>query len=180
MKMKPTRKMQFKRRVEGKTDYSRRLKLLISDRSRMVVRKSLKYIRVQIVGFDEIGDKTLLAVGSNALPALGWKFACDNTPAAYLTGFLAGNMAKGKKIKDAVLDIGLYPSVKGSTIYAVVKGAIDGGLDVSADESVFPSEDRIKGEHIAKNNEKFKDMPKEFEKVKAKIAGSSYGKGESK
>ena len=88
MKIKPTRKFQFKRRMEGKTDYSRRLKLLISERPRMVVRKSLKYIRVQIVGFDETGDKTMLAVGSNVLPALGWKFACDNTPAAYLTGFL--------------------------------------------------------------------------------------------
>jgi large subunit ribosomal protein L18 len=170
-KMKPTRKMHFRRRREGRTDYKARLKLLKSEMPRMVVRKSIKYIRVQIIDFDNIGDKTLVAVGSNALAEMGWKFSCANTPAAYLTGLLAGNAAKAKKIKEAVLDIGLHPSVKGSKIYAVVKGAIDAGLDVACDKSMFPSEERIKGEHIAKNDEKSKDITKEFEKIKGKILG---------
>ena len=177
-KLKPTRKMQFKRRIEGRTDYKGRLKLLKSERPRMVVRKSIKYIRVQIVNFEEIGDKTVVAVGSDMLAGMGWKFACSSTPAAYLTGLMAGNAAKSKKIKDVVLDTGLYPSVKGSKLYAVVKGAIDAGLAVPCDKSMLPSDERIKGEHIAKHNEKFKDMPKEFEKMKEKILAGKTNKGE--
>lgn len=172
-KFKPTRKMKFRRRRESKTDYSARLKLLTSELPRMVIRKSIKYIRVQIIDYEVEGDKTVAAVSSGDLVGMGWKFSCANTPAAYLTGLLLGKVAKEKKIKKAVLDMGLYPSVKGSKMYAVVKGAIDAGLEVSCDESVLPAEDRIKGEHISGNNEKFNDITKEFEKIKVKIMGES-------
>lgn len=165
--MKPTYTMPFKRRREGKTNYQKRLRLLLSKKPRLVVRKSLKYICAQIVQFEKIGDKTLAAASSQELKKLGWKFACDNLPAAYLTGLLIGKKAAENKIKEAVLDSGLYPSTKGSRIYAVLKGAVDSDLKVSYDEKILPSEERIKGLHI----QKFKDLPQEFEKIKQKILG---------
>jgi large subunit ribosomal protein L18 len=174
-KLKPTYKMPFRRRREGKTDYSKRLALLKSEMPRIVVRKSLKYITAQIVEYDAIGDKTIASATSRQLQALGWKFSCDNIPAAYLTGLLIAKKAVEKKVKKAVLDIGIYESTKGSRIYAVVKGARDGGLELAVKEEMFPSEDRISGKHIA-SQEKFKDMPAQFEKIKKSILGKVKGK----
>jgi large subunit ribosomal protein L18 len=169
MKLKPTYRMPLKRRRLGKTDYKKRLKLLLSKKPRLVVRKSLKYIRAQIVEFAKEGDKTLAAASSEELKKLGWKFACDNLPAAYLTGLLIGKKALKKGIKEAILDAGLYHSTSGSRIYAVVKGALDAGLKVPVAEKVLPKEERIKGLHIASYLEKFKNLPDEFEKIKQKI-----------
>jgi len=178
-KLKPTYKMPFRRRKEGKTDYRKRLVLLKSEKPRLVVRKSLKYITAQLVEYSEAGDKTIASTNSKQLVGLGWKFACDNTPAAYLTGLLIAKKAEkaGRKITEAVLDAGLYPSTKGSRIYAVAKGARDAGLDIAVDESVLPSDERIIGSHIAKANaERFKDLPAEFEKMKEIILGKILGK----
>jgi len=160
--------MPFRRRRLGKTDYRKRLKLLLAKRPRLVVRKSLKYVRAQVVGYSKGGDRILAAASSEELKKLGWKFACDNLPAAYLTGLLIGKEALQKGIKEANLDIGLYPSTKGSKLYALVKGAIDAGLKVPCDEAILPSEERISGKHIAAQ-ERFKSLPKEFEKIKQKI-----------
>jgi large subunit ribosomal protein L18 len=171
MRLKPTYRMPFKRRREGKTDYKKRLKLLLSKKPRLVVRKSLKYIRAQIVEFDKVGDKTLVAVSSEELKKLGWKFSADSLPVAYLTGLMIGKKATKKEIKEVVLDSGLYPSTAGSKIYAVVKGALDAGLKVPVEEKVLPKEERIKGLHIASYLEKFKNLPEEFEKTKGKILG---------
>lgn len=169
MKLSPTYKMQFKRRREGRTDYANRLKLLYSSKLRLVVRRSLKYMKVQIVDFDKIGDKTLATASSEELKKIGWKFSCDNLPAAYLTGLLVGKKAVKAGIKEVILDSGLYSSTKGNRIYAVVKGAIDAGLKIPVSEDILPSEERIKGYHIAKYLERFADLPKEFEKIKQKV-----------
>ena len=69
----------------------------------------------------------------------------NNLPSAYLTGFLAGLRAKSKGIDNAVLDIGLNPPVKGSKVYAALKGVVDAGLDVPVDPETFPAEERING-----------------------------------
>ncbi|MHA1743842.1 MAG: 50S ribosomal protein L18 [Candidatus Heimdallarchaeota archaeon] len=169
MKFKPTYKMPFKRRRLGKTNYKKRLKLLLSKKPRLVVRRSLNYIRAQIVEFSKQGDKTIAEASSKELKKLGWNFATDNLPAAYLTGLLIGKKAQEKGIKEAILDAGLYTSTPGNRIYAVVKGAIDAGLVVPADEKIFPKEERIKGSHISSFLEKFRNMPEEFEKIKEKI-----------
>lgn len=165
MKLSPTYKMPFKRRRLGKTDYQKRLKMLTSKKLRLVVRKSLKYITAQIVEFTKEGDKTLVSATSKELKKHGWKFATDNLPAAYLTGLLIGKKASQKGVKEVILDSGLYPSTKGSRIYAVVKGAVDSGLKVPISEDIFPKEDRIKGLHV----QKFKVLPQEFEKIKEKL-----------
>ncbi|MEM5790957.1 MAG: 50S ribosomal protein L18 [Candidatus Aenigmatarchaeota archaeon] len=165
MKVSPTYRIQFKRRREGKTDYKRRLKLLSSKKPRLVVRKSLKYIRAQIIEFDKKGDKTIASAFSKELEKFGWKYSFKNLPASYLTGLLIGKRAIEKGVKEAILDIGLYPSTKGSKIYACGKGALDAGLKIPIKEEILPSEERIKGEHIVK------DLPKTFEEIKKKILG---------
>lgn len=170
MKLSPKYKMPFKRRREGKTNYRQRLGLLKSGEHRLVVRKSLKYVTAQITNSDKKGDRVLAVATSRELKKMGWTFACDNLPAAYLTGLLIGKKCLDKKINHAVLNSGLYTSVKGSRIYAVVKGAKDAGLDIPVDEEILPDDERLKGLLIAKN-EKFKSLPSEFEKAKEKIMG---------
>ncbi len=170
MKLSPRYRMPFKRTRLGKTDYKRRLKLLKSRTPRLVVRRSLNYITAQIVEFYIKGDKILLSSYSRQLKKIGWKFACDNLPAAYLTGFAIGKQAVKNNIKEAILDSGLYASKKGNRIYAVVKGALDAGLSIPVSKEILPSDDRISGKHIAVND-KFKELPSEFAKIKQAIAG---------
>ncbi len=139
----------LKRRREKKTDYHQRLALLKSGLPRLVVRKSNRYIRVQLVEYDPKSDKIIFTVLSKKLRDYGWGYSFANTPAAYLTGLLAGFIARKKGYGKAVLDIGLQRSTKGNRIYAVVKGCVDAGLEVPHGTEVIPSEDRIRGEHIA-------------------------------
>jgi large subunit ribosomal protein L18 len=181
----------FRRRVEGKTDYYRRLRLLHSKKSRLVVRKSLNNIRAQIVSYEKEGDKIIVSAFSPELSKLGWKYSSANTSAAYLTGLLCGSRAIGKGQKEAVLDIGLHNPINKSKIYAVLKGALDAGLTIPHGEKALPSEERIQGKHIvdfaselAKKDKKAyekqfssylknktipEDISKTFEAVKKKI-----------
>jgi large subunit ribosomal protein L18 len=167
----PTYKMPFRRRREGKTNYTKRLKLLLSRKPRLVVRKSLKYITAQIIKFDEKGDITITSFTSKNLKKLGWNFSCDTVPAAYLTGLMIGKKAREKNIEEAILDLGLYRSTKGSRIYAVVKGALDAGLKIPVDLEMLPSEDRIQGKHLSQFSEKFEVLSENFKNVKQKILG---------
>ena len=63
-----------------------------------------------------------------------------------------------------VLDLGLQRSVKGSRIYAALKGVVDAGININCNKKVFPNEERIKGLHT-----KRKDIEKKFEEIKNKI-----------
>jgi large subunit ribosomal protein L18 len=142
-------KLAFKRRKEGKTDYKARLKLMGQNKHRFVVRISNKHIIAQIITMKTDGDETLVGVNSKELEKLGWKAGGKNISAAYLTGFLCGKRALKNNITEATMDIGLKTSLKGSKIYAVLKGAVDAGLDIPHDDSVIPDQDRINGEQIA-------------------------------
>jgi large subunit ribosomal protein L18 len=172
MKISPTYRLPFRRKIEGKTDYKRRLKLLQSGKPRLVVRRSLNSIRAQIIVFDEKGDRTIASANSRSLKKIGWSFACDSIPAAYLVGLAIGKTALKNNISEVVLDLGLYRATKGGRVYAVAKGALDAGLKVPSDAGVFPSEYRISGKHIAAFKEKFKDLPAKFEEIKQMIMGS--------
>lgn len=161
-------KVDYRRKREGRTNYRKRLELLKSGKSRLVVRKSNRYITAQIVDYNDKGDKVILTTRSSELKKFNWKFSMRNTPAAYLTGLIIGYKAKLKNINSAILDIGLQRSTKGSCIYALVKGAIDAGLKVPISEEIFPDEDRIKGKVISgyrKNDE----IMKNFEETKKLI-----------
>lgn len=161
----PRYAVRYRRRREGKTNYQKRLKLLISRLPRLAVRKSNSYITVQIISYDPAGDKTLLTVNSAKLKEFGWNSGYKNTPAAYLTGLLAGKLAKGK-VKQAIADIGMHNAAKGAKVFAAVKGAVDAGLHITFDTKMI-SEDRITGKHILAYSKK--DITKDFEAAKAKI-----------
>jgi len=161
-------RLKFRRRREGKTNYRKRLALLKSGKPRVIVRKSNKNIRVQFAIYDFNGDRiTASAIGSD-LRKYGWTYSLSNTPAAYLTGLLAGKRALKKGIKEGVLDIGLHTPRRGAKVFAALKGVVDAGIDVPYGEEILPSEDRIYGKHI---NEEIEEKVKE---IKNKIE-EEYG-----
>lgn len=162
-------KTPHRRRKEGKTDYRARLKLLKSRKPRLIIRKSSNNIICQLVDYKVDGDITLASAHSTELKKLGWKGHTGNLPAAYLTGLLFGTKAK---TKEDVFDIGLQGSVKGSRLYAALKGAVDAGLNIPHSGDILPKPDRISGKHIVAYNKKAAGITKDFEAVKKKILGS--------
>ncbi|RLI54811.1 MAG: 50S ribosomal protein L18, partial [Candidatus Thorarchaeota archaeon] len=135
--------------------YYRRRRLLLSRKPRLVVRKSNTNTIVQVIEANVVGDTTVASAVSSELAAYGWKAGTGNLPAAYLTGLLAGLKAKARGINEAVLDLGLNPPVKGSRIYAALRGAIEAGMEIPHGEDVLPDDDRISGKHIVAAYEHF-------------------------
>jgi large subunit ribosomal protein L18 len=191
----PRYRVPFRRRREGKTDYYLRRKLVISGLPRLVARKTLKHMITQIIVARPEGDRTLISAHSKELvQKYGWLGGTGNIPAAYLTGLLIGYKALKANIEKAILDIGLHRPTKGNRVFAVLKGAVDAGLEIPHSEEILPDESRIKGEHIAKYAELLektdperyqrqfsqylkknldpKNLPKHFEEVKNKIISS--------
>ena len=138
-----------RRKREGKTDYKKRIKLLMGKTPRLIIRKSLHNMMLQVIEFNPAGDKVVLTVTSQNLKKLGWKANTNNLPASYLCGYLLGTKALAKKVQECILDLGMQSSVKKGSLFAALKGAIDAGLNIPHSENVFPEENRIKGEHIA-------------------------------
>ncbi|UCH71953.1 MAG: 50S ribosomal protein L18 [Thermoplasmatales archaeon] len=152
MKQGPRYHVKPRRRREGKTDYRKRLNLLKSRKIRLVIRKSLKNIQVQFIEYKEKGDGIIVSAKSNELKnKYQWKYSTSTTPAAYLTGLLAGKKAIDKGVEESVLDIGRNFSVTGSKIFAVVKGVRDAGIECPCDEDKTPNEERLTGKHLDKN-----------------------------
>ena len=143
MRLSQTYSMKLKRRKEGKTDYKKRLALLKSGKPWFVVRVKSNQVIAQVVSYQPNGDKARASATSLELRKLGWKKHCGNASSAYLTGFLCGNRALEKGVKECNLDIGLHTPVPGSNVFAVLKGAVDSGLKIPHDEKCFPGEGRI-------------------------------------
>lgn len=163
MKIGPKYKMPFNRRYKKKTNYKKRLALVLSGKPRLVIRRSLKHMKAQIIKYEKDGDKVLVSATTQELEKLGWKGSTSNIPSAYLLGLLVAKKAKKKKVKSVVFDMGLQQSTKGSRLYSTLKGVVDGGLDVPHSEEIFPSDERISGQHIADYGKKMKaDDPKKF------------------
>jgi len=159
----------FRRRREGRTDYYQRTRLVVGDAPRMVVRRTNRHIIVQLVTAEMDGDKTLVAANSAELAKYGYKGATANTPAAYLTGMLFAAKAKKAGQERAILDIGLNRATPGARVFAALKGAVDAGLEIPYGEEIVPSDDRLKGEHIAAYNKNAGDIVKNVEQVAAAI-----------
>lgn len=164
----PTYRVPFRRRREGKTDFRKRLKLLLSRKNRVVVRKSNRYIRMQLISADNRGDRTIITAISSELQNFGYEGGTCNGPAAYLTGLLFGKRALAAGFDEGILDIGLITPVHGSNVYAALKGALDSGLAIPHAPEVFPAEDRISGESIASYLHK-PDMVALIQEVKDRI-----------
>lgn len=182
-------KVPFRRRREGVTNYYKRRKLILSGKPRLVVRKTNRYIIAQIVKAEPRGDVTLVAAHSGELRKYGWKAGTKNTSAAYLLGLLIGFKALKRGITEAILDIGLHRATPGARVFAVAKGAIDAGLNVPVGEEVLPSDERIRGTHVASYAATLPDgsivfskyfesglnpsnLPQHFEEVRESIASA--------
>ena len=181
--------VKLKRRREGKTNYKSRIKILSSKKTRLVVRKRINGIIAQLVNYSVKGDQVLVSVSTLNLKKIGWNYHINNLPSSYLLGYLLGFKAIEKGLKEAILDVGLVSSIKGGSVYAVLKGAIDAGLSITASEKIFPTERRIKGNHIReyalklqgkgmyekqfsrylKNNVKPENIVQEFDKIKGSM-----------
>ncbi len=163
---KTIRTIPYRRKREGKTNYKKRLELLKSGENRLIIRRTNKHIIFQIASYEPKGDKIIIGMTSKELEKHGWKHSGKNLPSAYLSGLLFAKKATQKGVKKAILDMGLRSPIKGSRIYSALKGVIDGGITIPSSEEVFPSEERIKGQHISE------EITKDFEKTKEAIIKS--------
>ena len=138
-----------RRRREGRTDYKLRTGLLKSGLPRIVVRRTNKYFILQVIESVEAQDKVLATMTSKELLNNGWDEkkigSLKSIAAGYLTGILFAKKIAGKK--KYIMDLGMARTIAGARVFGVVKGLVDGGIDVDVDKKVFPSEDRLLGEH---------------------------------
>merc|ERR1711966_296630 len=178
-----------------------------SPKYRFVVRFTNKDIICQVVSSKIKGDFTHAAAYARELPRYGVKVGLTNYSAAYCVGllcarrllqkynldskfegtaevtaefedaFVHGNDEDGPSAFHALLDVGLKRTTLGSKIFAAMKGAFDGGLEIphnekkfygyDADEKEYDAEanrERILGGHVATYmNSLEEEEPEEFE-----------------
>lgn len=162
----PRYRVHFRRRREGRTDYRVRLGLLAAGRSRAVVRASGRRVRVAVVDFEPRGDRVVASADSGELGKIAFPpSSLASTPAAYLTGYLAGLRAKGRGTLEAVLDVGLRRPTPGGRLAAALKGLLDAGVEIPHGEDRFPSADRLAGAHLPK------PLPQPLEVYKQQLPG---------
>jgi len=136
---------------------------------RLVVRLSNKDVIAQIAYARIEGDYISAAAYSHELPRYGVKVGLTNYAACYCTGLLLarrilakfgldklyegqlevdGEMYEVEDLDDgpsafcANLDVGLSRTTTGSKVFAVMKGAVDGGIIVPHNEKRFPGYDK--------------------------------------
>lgn len=193
-----------RRRREAKTDYTHRRNMLrpclkdYATKSRLVVRRTGSQWIAQVVKSYMEGDRVVACARSSELPAFGIQVGLTNYSAAYATGLLVARRALAAMGLDGVytaqermeetedvegerrayrvfLDIGLARATKGGRVFAVMKGANDGGLCVPHAPKVFPGysednfdgqmlRDRIYGKTVADYMTLLKDDPERYEK----------------
>ncbi len=166
-KITATYRVDYRRKRQSKTNYRKRLNILKTEHPRLVIRKYSKNFIVQLVQYSPDGDKVLAGASANNLRKLGWNAGTGNSPAAYLVGYIVGKDAVKKNHKEAVLDLGLQVSTKGSRIYAGLKGALDAGMSINHNPEMIPSEDKINGKQI--DAYKKSGLSKLFQEVKGKL-----------
>ncbi len=191
-------RVRVRRRREGKTDYKARKALVVSGKPRLVARSSLNNMAAQAVIAKAGGDAIIAASHSSELKKYGWDAPRGNVPSAYLTGLLCGLKAKKAGMTEAVLDLGLIGPTKGSRVFAVLKGALDAGIEIPHAEEKLGKE-RTNSDHIAKYakslglgsedySKRFSQylskgispekLPEHFQTVKANIINSFKSEGE--
>jgi len=141
-----------RRRKSAKTDYKARLALLKSEKPRLVIRKTNRYIIAQLVESEIAQDKTIVKATSKELLVKGWpkekQGSLKSIPAAYLTGYLLVKKLK-KQPKEVILDIGMHRNVHGARIFAALKGSVDAGLNIPHNPESFPPEEKLKSDKIS-------------------------------
>jgi len=147
-----------------------------SPKYRLVVRFSNKDITCQISSATTEGDRILAAAYSHELPHFGIKVGLTNYAAAYATGLLVARRALQKLglddkyvgVKKAdgqeflvtplddgpnplyvLLDVGLARTTTGARVFAAMKGAVDGGLEIPHKNKRFVGYNSESGEFNA-------------------------------
>ena len=141
----------LRRLREGKTNYKKRGTMLTGKRDFITVNITNQNTQVQILTPGMTGDKVIASAHSRYLLEKGWKGSRKSVPAAYLTGYLAGKKALGQGAKDAIMYTGTRRYTQ--RMAAALKGIVDAGVKVPADEKTFPPNERINGEHLTVKNE---------------------------
>ncbi len=156
-----------KRRIEAKTDYAKRIKLLKSNQPRLIFRRTNRYIIAQYVQSDEAKDKTIKGITSKDLIEYGWPKEMEGSlksiPASYLTGYLIGTMISKEKLEQPIIDFGMLRMIHKTKAFSFIEGVIDAGVKVPCDKKNFPEKERICGKNLKK------DFSKEFETIKLNI-----------
>ena len=141
----------LRRLREEKTNYKKRGTMLTGKRDFITVNITNQNTQVQILTPGMTGDKVIASAHSRYLLEKGWKGSRKSVPAAYLTGYLAGKKALGQGAKDAIMYTGTRRYTQ--RMAAALKGIVDAGVQVPADEKTFPPDERINGEHLTVKNE---------------------------
>jgi len=142
-------------------------------KNRMIVRISNKDVTAQIAYARIEGDVVISSAYSHELPKYGVTCGLTNYAACYCTGLLLArrtlaniNLAdryegqvevdgemfsvedndSGPGAFRAHLDVGLARTTTGAKVFAVMKGAVDGGIDCPHSEKRFPGYDAESGE----------------------------------
>ena len=156
-----------RRRKSNKTDYGKRLKLLKSEKPRIVFRKTNKYVIAQYITSEETKDKVEIGVNSKQLLNYGWpkefKESLKSIPASYLIGLLMGKKILTAKKEGPIIDLGMIRNIHKTKVFAFIKGIIDSGINIKSSEKTFPDEERIKGKHLKK------DFSEAFDRIKSNI-----------
>ncbi|OHS95439.1 ribosomal protein L5 [Tritrichomonas foetus] len=175
----------FRRRLECKTEYRQRAALIQQDKTkygakkyRLVARITNTKVIAQVVAAEVDHDVTIAQALSTELPRYGVKLGLSNYAAAYCTGLLVARRLLTKldlaeTFKTAVkpdddededarrpfkvlLDVGLRRTTTGARVFAVLKGAVDGGLFVPHSPKRFAGGEKEKqqqhfilGGHVA-------------------------------
>lgn len=135
---------------------------------RLIVRFTNKDVVAQIAYSTLEGDRIVAVAYAHELPKYGVKVGLTNYASAYATGLLlarrvlkkfnladtyAGQTnpdgveyhvepkADGPRPFRAFLDVGLHRTTTGARIFGVLKGAVDGGIDVPHSDRRFPGYD---------------------------------------
>ena len=181
----------YRRRREAKTDYVQRTQLIQQDKTkygaakyRLVARITNTKVIAQIVVAHLDHDETLCQANSVELKRYGIQFGLSNYAAAYATGLLCARRflkklnlteiydkqaEKEEEDEDdrrpfkVILDVGLARTTTGAKVFAVMKGASDGGLHIPhEDKRLAGGEDEEKqryyilGGHVAHYMEELK------------------------
>ena len=158
-----------RRRLESKTDYGKRLKLLKSETPRIAFRKTNRYIIAQYITSKEAQDKIEIGRTSKDLMKYGWpkefEGSLKSITASYLTGFLIGKEVKKKKLETPIMDLGMVRVISKNKAFAFMKGLSDAGVEINCPEENFPEEERLSGKNMKK------DFSKTFKEIKTKIEG---------
>ncbi|XP_022728331.1 60S ribosomal protein L5-like isoform X2 [Durio zibethinus] len=130
---------------------------------RLVARFTNKDIVAQIIHASISGDMVLAAAYSHELPCYGLEVGLTNYAAAYCVGLLLarrtlkqlemddeyeGNVeatgedftvepAESRRPFRALLDVGLVRTTTGNRVFGVLKGALDGGIDIPHSDKRF-------------------------------------------